>query len=100
MSGWVAYTGGSIGHQMSIDWAAHQAYEMSDPLPIRDYEERKSQSKTTINGKRVCPECGKELKVRTNKKNGTQFWGCSGWRDEPRCFFTAKLEKDDKDARG
>ncbi len=94
MSGWVAYTGGSIGHQMSIDWAAYQAYEMSDPLPIREYEEHKPQSKKFVNGKRVCPECGKELKVRTNKKNGTQFYGCVGFfnEDGDRCFHTEQIK--------
>lgn len=34
---------------------------------------------------KACPECGKELVYRTNKK-GTQFLACSGF---PRCKFTA-----------
>lgn len=29
-----------------------------------------------------CPECGNMLELRTNKKNGSQFVGCSGF---PSC---------------
>ena len=79
--GWNNYFG-VIGSQMPLDIF----YADKD-----DYEPRKPQRKITVNGRRVCPECGKELKVRTNKKNGTQFLACQGYWDTPRCFFTEKI---------
>ncbi|OAI47767.1 DNA topoisomerase I [Planctomycetaceae bacterium SCGC AG-212-F19] len=33
----------------------------------------------------ICPKCGKPLKKRFSKKNGTSFLGCSGY---PECDFT------------
>lgn len=32
-----------------------------------------------------CPNCGRRLVLRTNKNDGTRFWGCSGF---PDCRFT------------
>lgn len=95
--GWNNYAF-SIGHQMVTytqggngDGIISTDGEF-DPWGYDD--DRKPQSKTLINSKRVCPECGKELKVKTNKKTGEQFLGCSGWRDEPRCFFTENIDKE------
>lgn len=28
-----------------------------------------------------CPTCGRELQIRTNRHNDTQFIGCTGWPD-------------------
>lgn len=35
-----------------------------------------------------CPECGGSLVVRRNKKDGSQFYGCSNF---PRCRYTRNL---------
>lgn len=32
----------------------------------------------------LCPKCGKEMKLKTNKNTKVDFWGC----DFPRCDFT------------
>jgi ssDNA-binding Zn-finger/Zn-ribbon topoisomerase 1 len=31
--------------------------------------------------KRICPTCGAELKLRTNRKTETEFYGCERWPD-------------------
>jgi hypothetical protein len=36
---------------------------------------------------RVCPYCGKPLVLRTAKRTGKQFYGCSGY---PQCRYMAK----------
>lgn len=30
---------------------------------------------------KVCPECGRDLKIRTNSTNGSQFIACTGFPD-------------------
>ena len=43
----------------------------------------------------ICPECGKDLIERTNRKNGNHFIGCTGF---PICFYSrAKVRKMWKD---
>jgi len=40
---------------------------------------------------KICPKCGKEMKLRTAQKGdnpGSQFWGCSGF---PGCKTTVKI---------
>ncbi len=37
---------------------------------------------------RACPDCGRELVVRTNRRTGGDFLGCSGW---PRCSYTEPI---------
>ena len=37
----------------------------------------------------VCPRCGGELVLRTSKKDGRQFYGCSNF---PSCKFTLPIE--------
>ncbi|EQC1535621.1 topoisomerase DNA-binding C4 zinc finger domain-containing protein [Clostridium botulinum] len=32
----------------------------------------------------LCPKCGKQLRIKANKKTNVEFWGC----DFPRCDFT------------
>lgn len=36
----------------------------------------------------ICPRCGSRLVVRTNKKDGTQFLGCSTY---PKCRYTLAI---------
>lgn len=31
-----------------------------------------------------CPECGRVLKLLPNRKDGSHFWGCSGWFLNPK----------------
>jgi len=33
----------------------------------------------------ICPQCGRDMHRRQNKKNGRHFWGCTGY---PRCKAT------------
>lgn len=36
-----------------------------------------------------CPKCGREMRIRTNSHNGSQFWGCTGWPKS--CTWTLNL---------
>ncbi|HHK42991.1 MAG TPA: hypothetical protein ENJ50_11275 [Planctomycetaceae bacterium] len=36
-----------------------------------------------------CPRCGREMRIRTNSRDGSQFWGCTGYPD--RCDRTVSL---------
>lgn len=40
--------------------------------------------------KPVCNTCGKEMRVRKNKKLGDHFWGCKSW---PSCKDTSPGSK-------
>lgn len=42
--------------------------------------------------KRVCPDCGADLVLRTNHRSETEFYGCS---DYPRCTFTMPVPADE-----
>lgn len=33
----------------------------------------------------ICPDCGSEMKLRTNSQNGQKFWGCTKY---PKCRGT------------
>lgn len=37
----------------------------------------------------TCPQCGREMRIRTNSRNGKQFWGCTGWPND--CKTTLNL---------
>jgi HJR/Mrr/RecB family endonuclease len=39
--------------------------------------------------RKFCPKCESEMVLRTARKNGNQFWGCSNF---PRCRFILNLE--------
>jgi ssDNA-binding Zn-finger/Zn-ribbon topoisomerase 1 len=43
-----------------------------------------------------CPECGAELVIRTNSKNGSEFLSCTRWQERdhenrPRCTWTGPV---------
>jgi len=40
-----------------------------------------------------CPECGKDLLVRVNRRKGTKFFGCAGY---PDCKHAEKIVEDKK----
>jgi hypothetical protein len=46
---------------------------------------------TDMKEHKTCPYCGRRLILRTAKKSGNKFWGCSGY---PQCRYTAKYEPD------
>ena len=46
-------------------------------------------SKLFSEEKKFCPKCESELIVKTNRMNGTKFWGCSTF---PYCMFTLNDE--------
>lgn len=39
--------------------------------------------------RKICPCCGRSMKIRTNSYNNAKFWGCSGYPDY--CNYTANL---------
>lgn len=45
---------------------------------------------TTVEISKPCPECGRELKIRTNRKTETQFISCSGF---PDCRYTETISE-------
>jgi restriction system protein len=46
-------------------------------------------SKLLSDERKFCPKCENELIVKTNRMNGTKFWGCSTF---PYCMFTLNDE--------
>lgn len=44
---------------------------------------------TASAGAPTCPRCGKPMVLRTNRKDGSQFWGCPGY---PGCQGTRRTE--------
>ena len=46
-------------------------------------------SKLLSDERKFCPKCESELLVKTNRMNGTKFWGCSTF---PYCMFTLNDE--------
>lgn len=40
----------------------------------------------------ICERCGREMVLRKNNKNGSIFWGCSGYGlDKDNCNNTRQL---------
>lgn len=52
-------------------------------------KETESIKPQAIETEEKCPQCGKDLLIRTSRK-GDQFYACSGF---PRCRFTASLDQ-------
>lgn len=52
------------------------------------YAKKESSAKANLTTEK-CPDCGKFLALRTNKKKGTQFYGCSNY---PKCKYTRNVE--------
>lgn len=67
---------------------AVQAYKDN---PVSTTKEHVRQIKATQQGIRegICPRCGGTLVLRTSKKDGRQFYGCSNY---PNCKFTKPVE--------
>lgn len=55
-------------------------------------QSKKSQSESSGEAQRVCPQCGGSLVLRTAKRGaraGSQFWGCDNY---PKCRYTEDME--------
>jgi DNA topoisomerase-1 len=51
----------------------------------RSTSQKKARKDTNAAGGSSCPRCGSKLVIRTNKKTGNDFLGCSAF---PKCTFT------------
>jgi len=61
-------------------------------IPMLKEVQSESVSQANKPGATYCPECGKEMVLRTAKKgknSGQKFWGCSGF---PNCRITVPIE--------
>ncbi len=58
-------------------------------------DDYKPMTRRYLNGKRICPECGRVLVKRTNRKTGQIFWACPGFFENSmdRCFFTDSVKE-------
>ncbi len=41
---------------------------------------------------KICPMCERRMRVRRNRKDGSQFWGCSGFFETDKCTYTEDIE--------
>ena len=59
--------------------------------PVATAKEHVHQIKATQKGieEGICPRCGGQLVLRTSKKDGRQFYGCSNY---PNCKFTKQVD--------
>lgn len=32
-----------------------------------------------------CPDCGRPMRERTNRRDNSKFWGCTGYHSDPQC---------------
>lgn len=77
------------------DYLPHQALQANkrwnkpttQPVQIRPAA-IKNERETMAEITKRCPECGKPLKLRTNRDNGGEFLGCTAW---PECQHTEKV---------
>ena len=67
---------------------AIQEYKVN---PVSTTKEHVQRIKSTQQGiqEGICPRCGGQLVLRTSKKDGRQFYGCSNY---PNCKFTKPIE--------
>jgi len=72
--------------QAQIDTTYQHLYPQTQLSPQEKQAHRKRVA--DIQEGRVCPYCGSPLVLRTARKTGNQFMGCSGY---PVCRYTAKL---------
>lgn len=43
--------------------------------------------------KKVCPSCGRDMRVNTNKFTKVKFWSCTGWNQTPACNHSLDMDK-------
>jgi DNA repair exonuclease SbcCD ATPase subunit len=61
--------------------------EKIKPIVDKAREHIQQSGKSVTSATKVCPDCGKELKLRNGKKG--QFWGCTGY---PDCRYTEQVK--------
>ncbi len=53
----------------------------------------KDQSAMERREHKQCPECGRNMKICTRRRDGKKFWGCSGYGDKQnQCSHTEELD--------
>ena len=53
----------------------------------------KDQSAMEHKERKLCPACGRKMKVCTRGRDGTKFWGCSGyWDKQNQCHHTEEMD--------
>lgn len=62
-----------------------QPYRASETSSQSASSKQRKKSKTT---NLRCPKCGKMLVIRTNRKDGSKFYGCSSY---PKCTYTRNV---------
>ena len=74
---------------IDADESYRPTYERARPSSARareaPYAGGHGSSKRSAGSPSRCPECGKPLKLMTNSKDGSKFYGCTGY---PRCRYT------------
>ena len=43
---------------------------------------------------KLCADCGEEMEIKENRKDGSKFWGCTSY---PDCTYSERIEDDDTD---
>ncbi|MBI2441868.1 MAG: NERD domain-containing protein [Lentisphaerae bacterium] len=73
------YKGWIYGDEREAKWTQaiyHRKEQFQNPL-------RQNKAPVAANaGTPVCPRCGEVMVLRTRRKDGSQFWGCSAY---PKC---------------
>ena len=62
----------------------------------RDEPENQYLTDEDFEKEKICPKCGKTMKIRVARRGkgaGQQFWGCSGY---PECTYTESIEKEEQ----
>ena len=67
---------------------AIQAYKDNPITTTKEHVQHIKETQQAIK-EGICPRCGEKLILRTSKKDGRQFYGCSNY---PNCKFTKPVE--------
>ena len=96
-----------IGKPIEIWDGKDLARILGEPTPIASPIDDRARRPSSINGQgdgeirnpastshrehnvSACPKCGSALILRTQRKDGSRFWGCSSY---PKCWHTAPIE--------
>ncbi len=84
----VAY--GTAGYSQSEVEEIANAIQFYKDNPVSTTKQHVQQIKETKKGveQGICPRCGGKLVLRTSKKDGSKFYGCSNY---PNCRFTKNI---------
>lgn len=86
----------SLGEAKKVE-VLREFYDAFSPLIDEAYDKMPDQRKKreVVEVGENCPECGKPLVYRYNKKN-EKFIACTGFLDRPRCKYTRSIEENGK----